>query len=191
MNIDNRSSNGVKYIALLRGINVGGHNIIKMAELKSYFEEIGFTKVSTYIQSGNVIFESPEYDLLKLSRKIEAALSTEFEYKSTVVILPFEILKSVVENAPETFGDITSDYKYDVIFIKEPYKADDIIDFIPLKNGVDKAIVGDHTIYILRTVKNLSQSFIKRIASKPVYKYITIRNWKTTTKLLSLMDDQD
>lgn len=191
MNIENSPSNRVKYVALLRGINVGGNNIIKMAELKSYFEEMGFSKVFTYIQSGNVIFESAENDLLKLSKKIENGLSVKFDYKSTVIILPIESLKSVVENTPETFGSITSEYKYDIIFIKKPYTADDIINLIPQKEGIDQVIKGDSSLYISRKTSNLGQSYLKKIVSKPFYKHVTIRNWKTTTKLYSIIMEED
>ena len=64
-----------RYIALLRGINVGGNNIIRMADLKQSFEELGFSEVTTYIQSGNVLFNSSEGDKQLLTGKIEAHLS--------------------------------------------------------------------------------------------------------------------
>jgi len=65
-----------QYLTLLRGINVGGNNIIKMTDLKSCFENMGFTSVSTYIQSGNVIFKSDEKDNTRLTNKIEQVLPT-------------------------------------------------------------------------------------------------------------------
>jgi len=72
---------GQQYITLLRGINVGGNNIIKMTDLKSCFEDMGFTGVSTYIQSGNVIFFSGEQDKAKLTTKIEKEL--EYDNKTS------------------------------------------------------------------------------------------------------------
>ena len=77
------------YLALLRGINVGGSNIIKMAALKTCFEGMGFTNVATYIQSGNVLFASAEKNTGKLTRKIEKALSKQFSYKSLVVMVMY------------------------------------------------------------------------------------------------------
>ena len=71
-----------RYIALLRGINVGGNNIIKMTDLKVVFEEIGFTAVSTYIQSGNVLFSTQEQNKQTIEAKIEEHLSKRFDYKS-------------------------------------------------------------------------------------------------------------
>ncbi len=69
---------------MLRGINVGGNNIIKMADLKACFERMGFSNVSTYIQSGNVIFESTKKDAARLEKKIETSLSEAFRYDSRV-----------------------------------------------------------------------------------------------------------
>jgi len=78
---------GIQYLSLLRGINVGGKNIIKMTALKGCFEGIGFTDVVTYIQSGNVLFVAPEKDQTRLTADIEAALSETFSYKSRVVVV--------------------------------------------------------------------------------------------------------
>jgi len=77
----------IRYLGLLRGINVGGSNIIKMADLRSCFEEMGFKGVLTYIQSGNVLFESEDRDKLKLQDKIEKVLSDRFNYSSSVVVV--------------------------------------------------------------------------------------------------------
>jgi uncharacterized protein (DUF1697 family) len=175
------------YLALLRGINVGGNNIIKMADLKAFFEELGYKNVTTYIQSGNIVFESTEDNISELSKKLEYELSEKYNYKSTVLVVNYKTLKNVIENAPENFGVTKEEYKYDIIFIKEPYKSLDIIENIPLRDGVDSAIAGDSIIYISRTIKNIGQSYLKKIASKPIYKYLTIRNWNTSSKLYSIM----
>jgi uncharacterized protein (DUF1697 family) len=76
---------------------VGGNNIIKMANLKDCFETMGFANVSTYIQSGNVIFSSEETDTIALEEKIEKVLSEKFNYKSRVVVISQQQLKAVVE----------------------------------------------------------------------------------------------
>ena len=76
----------IQYLALLRGINVGGNNIIKMTDLKSCFESLAFTNVSTYIQSGNILFLSDEKDQTKLTNKISKALSEKFNYNLPIMI---------------------------------------------------------------------------------------------------------
>jgi len=95
-----------QYLVLLRGINVGGNNIIKMADLKICFENMGFTDVVTFIQSGNVVFRSTEKDKTKLTTKIESVLSTTFSYKSRVVTVTHKELKRTVEDAPKDLAKI-------------------------------------------------------------------------------------
>ena len=97
-----------QYLALLRGINVGGNNIIKMVNLKACFESMGFTDVGTFIQSGNVLFKSAEKDKLKLTNKIEKALSERFNYKSRIVTITHKELRKVVDGAPKAFGPAPS-----------------------------------------------------------------------------------
>ncbi|MDD2284537.1 MAG: DUF1697 domain-containing protein [Paludibacter sp.] len=75
-----------QYLALLRGINVGGKNIIKMSELQACFEGMNLTDVQTYIQSGNVIFKSSEQDRIKLSARIEQVLTLKFRYTSKIAL---------------------------------------------------------------------------------------------------------
>src|SRR5262245_30079971 len=94
----------VYYLALLRGINVGGHNIIKMTDLKACFGDSGCTDVATYIQSGNVLFRSKERDVAKLVSKTEGALSERFGYTSRIVVLTDKQLMQIVERAPDGFG---------------------------------------------------------------------------------------
>ena len=87
-------------IAFLRGINVGGHNRMKMAELRDVFSSLGYADVRTYIQSGNVVFESPETDEEPLRSAIERAIDDAFGYDVTVMVRTREALESVVADAP-------------------------------------------------------------------------------------------
>jgi uncharacterized protein (DUF1697 family) len=92
--------NETRYIALLRGINVGGNNIIRMSDLKASFEELGFSDVVTYIQSGNVLFNTGEKDKQLLIERIEQHLSERFAYQSKIVLLSKEQLQHVVDSIP-------------------------------------------------------------------------------------------
>jgi len=176
-----------QYLALLRGINVGGNNIIKMADLKSIFESLAFTDVSTYIQSGNVLFKSVEKDQTELTNIIIKALSEKFNYKSTIVIISQKQLKNIVEKAPYGFGKDTDNFKYDVIFLKESIVPTEVMKNIYLKDGVDSAFAGKQVLYFSRLISKASQSHLTKIITIPEYKNMTIRNWNTTTKLLALM----
>lgn len=179
------------YLALLRGINVGGKNIIKMADLKACFESIGFSNVTTYIQSGNVVFASPEKDNASLTDKIEKTLSTRFNYTSRLVLVTHPEMKKIVAGAPKGFGDDPDTYRYDVIFLKGPLTPAKAMEQVSVKEGVDQAYQGKYVLYFSRLISRASQSRLTRIISLPVYQNMTIRNWNTTTKLLALMEKEN
>ena len=176
-----------KYAALLRGINVGGKNLIKMTELKACFEALGFENVGTYIQSGNILFSADEPDQARLTSQIEAALSTAFNYQSRAVVRSDEQMKEIVAHAPKDFGSDPATYRYDVIFLKEPLTSAEAMQSVSTKEGVDQAFAGDGVLYFSRLISKATQSHLTRIIGMPVYQSMTIRNWNTTTKLLEMM----
>lgn len=176
------------YVALLRGINVGGKNLIKMPELKAAFEADGFEDVATYIQSGNVLFASPEKRSGALTDRIEAMLADAFDYVPTVVVRSRTQMRSIVEKAPKGFGSQPATYRYDVMFLKEPLTARAAIKEVPTNPAVDTAHAGTGVLYFSRLIAKATASRMGGVVASPIYPKITIRNWNTTTKLLSLMD---
>lgn len=177
-----------KYLALLRGINVGGKNIIKMTDLKSCFESMGLADVRTYIQSGNVLFKSNEKDIIRLTEKIEKALSERFSYTSRVVVVTHHQLGKAVNGAPKGFGREAGKYRYDVLFVKEPLTAAEAMKNVRTKDGVDEAFAGENVLYFARLKSRASQSHLSKIVALPMYRNITIRNWNTTTRLFEMME---
>ena len=178
-------------VCLLRGINVGGKNLIKMTDLAACFEMLGFRKVRTYIQSGNVVFDSDEPDQARLTGLIEAALSKTFRYDSRVVVRSHEQVKEIVARAPEDFGSDASMYRYDVFFLKEPLSASEAIKIVTPREGVDQIWAGNHVLYPARLISRASQSYLTRIVGLPIYQNLTIRNWNTTTRLLQMMGEME
>jgi uncharacterized protein (DUF1697 family) len=177
-----------QYLALLRGINVGGNNIIKMVDLKACFENMGFSDVVTYIQSGNVLFKADGKDKAKFTTKIEDVLSERFSYKSRIVTVTHKELKKVVEEAPKGFGEDLDKYRCDVIFLKEPLTIKEAMKNVRVREGVDGAYAGKAVLYFSRLISRASQSYLTKIITLPMYQNMTIRNWNTTTKLLALME---
>ena len=90
-----------KYIALLRGINISGKNKIAMPLLKSAFEEIGFSEVATYINSGNVIFSSPNENKAELIQTCEAVIADEFDLTIPVTVVAVDELIEIIQHAPD------------------------------------------------------------------------------------------
>jgi uncharacterized protein (DUF1697 family) len=176
-----------QYAALLRGINVGGNNLIKMTALKASFEALGFTQVRTYIQSGNVLFCANEADKANLAGAIEKALMADFNYKSWVLLRSHQEMQAIVARAPEGFGSEPDTYRYDVIYLQEPMTAAEAMQSVSTKEGVDQAFEGQGVLYFTRLISRASSSHLTKIISLPVYQSMTIRNWNTTTKLLAIM----
>lgn len=178
-----------QYLALLRGVNVGGKNLIRMADLKSSFEDQGFRNVATYIASGNVLFESPERSAARLTQQIEDLINAAFNYYQAIVVIRTKAqMRSIVERAPKGFGSQPSRYRSDALFLKPPASAAAVLESLPTKEGVDQAHAGPGVIYWSRLASRASSSRISRVASMPIYKSMTIRSWSTTVKLAELLD---
>ncbi len=178
-----------RFVALLRGINVGGKNLIPMAALKSRFEELGLRSVSTYIQSGNVLFEYAGGDREKLAAEIERTLLERFQCASRAHLLSTDELERVVKGAPRGFGSKPLLFRYDVLFLMTPLTSRQVLSQLKLKEGVDAAHAGKGAVYFSRLIKKAAQSRLSRVVQLPVYKQMTLRNWNTSTKLLSLLRD--
>jgi uncharacterized protein (DUF1697 family) len=176
-----------RYVALLRGINVGGKNLIKMPALKACFEADGFRNVSTYIQSGNVLFESADSSSSKLTRRIEEMLAEAFDYVPIVVVRNRRQMRGIVERAPKGFGTEPKKYRYNVFFLREPLTGTAGMKHLPMNPAVDRAHAGTGVLYVSRLAAKATQSRLNKIISSPIYPSVTIRNWNTTTKLLELM----
>lgn len=177
-----------RYVALLRGINVGGKNLIKMTELKVCLEKQGFRDVVTYIQSGNVLFTSADAGAEKLVRRIEAALVAAFDYEASVVLRSHKQMQDIVGRAPKGFGAQPDRYRYDVIYLKAPLTAAVALKSVLTNPEVDQVHAGTGVIYFSRLISKAAQSRLSRIVSLPIYQSLTIRNWNTTTRLLRLME---
>ncbi len=175
-----------RYVALLRGINVGGKNLIPMPALAAFFEAQGLAEVATYIQSGNVLFTSGERSAALVER-LEAGLTRAFAYPACVVLRSREQLRRVVDEAPAGFGTRPAHYRYDVLFLKDSLPAAEALARAPAKPGVDQVSAGRGVLYFSRLVAKASQSRMSRITGLAVYQQMTIRNWNTTTRLLELM----
>jgi uncharacterized protein (DUF1697 family) len=159
-----------------------------MLALKACFEEMGFADVTTYIQSGNVVFSSDSKDPIALTAKIEKVLSKTFNYKSKVVVISHSQLKQAVKDAPKVFGKEPDKYRYDVFFLMPPLTGKEAIKEVKTREGVDTAVAGKYAIYFSRLISQITKSYVSKIVMLPIYQQMTLRNWNTTTKLLSLMD---
>ena len=176
------------HVALLRGINVGGKNLIKMPELKACFEADGFEDVRTYIQSGNVLFRATG-STSALADRIEKMLGKTFgHYRAWVLVRSHAQMRTTVEKAPAGFGSDPDAYLYDVVFLKAPLTASAALKKIPTREDVAEVHGGRGVLYFSRLKSRATQSRLNRVASLSIYQSMTIRNWNTTTRLLRMME---
>lgn len=177
-----------RYVALLRGINVGGRNPVTMADLRDAFEDHGFDAVRTHIQSGNVLFASGAARK-SLEVDIEGLLERRLGTPIVVVVRSHRQLRKVVGDAPPGFGVKPKTYNSDVIFLKPPLTSARAMRVVKLRDGVDQAWAGAGVLYFARLSERRTQSRMSAIVGTPEYQQMTIRSWATTTKLLARLDE--
>ncbi|MBS4216347.1 MULTISPECIES: DUF1697 domain-containing protein [Neobacillus] len=171
------------YIALLRGINVGGHNIIKMADLKSLLEELGLKKVKTYIQSGNVLFESNEKPE-KLTQLLEDEIAKKFGFPVPVVLRTAEGFERIIRTCPFPTESLKEEESIQVAFLAGQPSQEGVQQLGSIQSNQDEFKIEGKDVYLylrqsIRTSK-LAQQLPK--LGVPA----TVRNWKTVVKLDSL-----
>ena len=173
------------YVALLRGVNVGGNNMISMSALKESFTEMGFAQVTTYINSGNIIFKTKETDARKLEKKIEQMLEKEYDLGSKVVIRSLEEMERLVKSLPPGWGD--SRWRYNVIFLRHTIDSEEILNDVPIKEDIEELLYRPGTLLWSAQVSEITRSNMVKLASRKMYQDMTVRNLNTTKKLCELM----
>ena len=174
------------FIALLRGINVSGKNKIKMTELKQLFLDIGFREITTYIQSGNVIFSSEEIDTSKIENKLVTEVKNIFGHSIKVLVLKKEELETAFKSNPFINGTDYDFKKTCATFLNKTPSEEGIEKVRALAAKDELLIFKNKTVYIYcpdgfgRT--KLSNSNIENKLKVSA----TSRNWNTVTKLVEL-----
>lgn len=169
-----------KYAAFLRAINVGGHTIIKMADLKRMFESFGLENVQTYIQSGNVIFESDEENTDSLEQRLESRLEKASGFRIKFFVRTLRELRAIVSKSPFSVKGTETVF---VAFLDQKPDPKNRQALLALKNEADDFAVKGHEVYHLRRDREksvLAKTSIEKILKVPA----TIRNLTTLTKIV-------
>lgn len=178
----------LRFVALLRGINVGGKNLISKQELRRCFEDFGFTKVRTYIQSGNILFRSTNNDAAHLTTTIEQGLSARFSYGARAAILSYEQYKEAVASAPDDWGK-DNRQKHNALFTLATITPQEVLAKLPpLKQHIETVTLGENVVFWSVSKEHLTKTTLMKLSKTPVYQEVTVRNHNTVLKLLALFE---
>jgi len=174
------------FVALLRGVNVGGNNMISMSALRKSFEAMGFPHVSTYINSGNIIFTTKEKDARKLEKKIEQMLSKEYQLDSRVVLRSLPEMEKLVQSLPRTWNGDPA-FRYNVIFLRHTIDSEKILNELEVKADIEEVLYRPGALLWSAQITDLTRTQMVKLSSRKMYQDMTIRNLNTTRKLCELM----
>lgn len=172
---------------LLRGINVGGRNKIAMRDLQQTFADLGFIEPTTFIQSGNVIAGTRKANGPALVRSIERGLSEAFGYQARVVVLDLAEMKTVVRQIPRDWNVDDASMRYNVIFTTAAITPKELATRVKPKQDIEAVKAGTYALYWSAPFETLSKTAMIKLSSHADYGELTIRNLRTTKKLLDLM----
>lgn len=182
-----------RYLALLRGINVGGRNKVAMADLRDVATSLGHTEVSTYIQSGNLLFTSAKTDVTSLADALETGIASQLGLRPAVIVLSGPELAQVIADNP--FPAETSASCLHAVFRRNVVDPGDIavvaaaVERARQKGSRDEAAVVGRTLF-LRTPDGLGRSELAAaLARAKVQAAGTARNWATVTKLMAMLGE--
>jgi uncharacterized protein (DUF1697 family) len=177
------------YISMLRGINVGGHKRIKMDKLRASFEALGFEQVKTYIQSGNVVFKGGKLSTLKLSKRIEERILSDFGFSASVISRSSDEMAKTIEGNPFLKERGIDHEKLHVMFLSDASTPAALEKLADLTEAPDQCQSCDREIYFYLP-NGVSQSVLMKSPVDRILAVVTTtRNWKTVNSLHQMCQD--
>jgi uncharacterized protein (DUF1697 family) len=173
------------HVALLRGINVGGKHKLPMKDLVALLEDAGCSRVRTYIQSGNVVFETPESSVADLAADIERRIGKRFGYEVPIVLRSAEALRAVASGNPFLAQGAEETHLH-VGFLADPPTPEAVASLDPSRSEIDSFRVVGADVYLytpggMGRTKLTTDWFERRLGTR-----MTVRNWRTVGKLVEM-----
>ncbi len=177
------------YISILRGINVGGHKLIKMDALRSMYGQLDFSKVTTYIQSGNVIFQTLELSLPDLADTISEKIKITFGFEVPVIVIEKAELEDILMKNPfirDKKEDINSLH---VTFLSAPPDPEKVAQIATGNYGADQFLILGRTVYLFCPGAYHATKLSNTFFEKKLQRTATTRNWKTVSELAKIASE--
>lgn len=176
------------YVALLRGINVGGNNKVDMKELKKVFEEAGMSLVKTYINSGNIIFADRDHGQEELPAILEAAILAHFNLSIRVLVYSFDEFQRIAASIPDNWTN-DQNMKSDVWFLWPETDDAAVLEELTIKPEIDRVKYVPGAVLWSVDKAYVTKSGMQKVIGTKLYKLVTIRNVNTVRKLTGLMEE--
>ncbi|MCU5376262.1 DUF1697 domain-containing protein [Bacillus cereus] len=173
------------YIALLRGINVGGHKIIKMADLKEMFESIGLKQIKTYIQSGNIVFKSEE-NITFLKERIQSEIKNVFGFDVPVMLSTHDEFINIIKRCPYEADSLLEGESIYVAFLANELSEKEKGQLLMQKNETEDCYIHKKVVYLL--FKNSIRNSKLMNQFQKLHTPATVRNWRTVNKLKTIVE---
>jgi uncharacterized protein (DUF1697 family) len=174
------------HVALLRGINVGGKNVIKMEALRRSFESMGFSSVRTLIASGNVVFDAPRAGSRMLEAAIEKVLSKDHRTQARVVVRSLAEYERMMRAIPARWGSDKTRRHY-VMFLRDAIDRPSLLDELEVNPEVEEVRYVPGALLWSARLDGLGRSKMRKVMGKPIYQDMTVRNVNTTRKMHQVM----
>jgi uncharacterized protein (DUF1697 family) len=176
----------MKYVALLRGINVGGKNKVPMGALKEVFEDVGHAEVRTYINSGNVVFDAPRTRVADLAEELEAAIEREFGFATRVLVLRGSAVTKIAAELPDDW--VNDDHSScNVLYLLPERASPKALDAFDLNPEHEEARYCAGAVLSRVDRSYVSRSALHKVIGTDLYAYVTIRNCNTARKLAAMV----
>lgn len=173
------------YIALLRGINVGGHKVIKMADLKRVFESIGLKQVKTYIQSGNIVFESEE-GINFLKDRIQSGIKNEFDFDVPVMLRTHDEFINIIKQCPYEVHSLLEGESVHIAFLANVLSEEESSQLLTFKSELEDCYIDEKVVYLF--FKNSIRNSKLMNQFQKLHTPATVRNWRTVNKLKAIVE---
>jgi uncharacterized protein (DUF1697 family) len=174
------------YVALLRGVNVGGKNMVSMGSLKESFERLGFGDVSTYINSGNLLFRAKDSDARKLEGEVERMLSAEYKLDCKVVVRSYPEMAQVVEHLPADWAE-ESGWKHNVMFLRHSIDSETVMESLKPTDDIERVVYRPGALLWSVRASDVTRTAFVKLPGHQLYQDMTVRNLNTTRKLYELL----
>jgi len=179
----------ITHLVLLRGINVSGHNLMKMDALKTMLESIGFQNVRTYLQSGNVFVDTEEESASKVGFMIKQEIFKVFGHEVPTIVITKEDLELCFKNNPFLKEKEVDTKKLYVAFVSIILKSENINDLKISQFKPDEVSIDDNKIFVKYAVGAGKTKFDQKYIEKKLNVVSTMRNWNTITNLLTMYNE--